>query len=194
MKSFYRPDQSWLQDELFQQLVREHDKHGQTVEQGGFTADALTYMTAQNQVMLLKFFLEQAFGSGEPFGKTLRIIQRDFGSVEQFAAAWRVEAVKDGVEWLVFGLSFADFRFHIFPIHLNRMPFCISPMMSACLREEVIARSGLTRQTFVEVQWTHIDWRVVEQRIACLGQPLDVLADAQDCLEGVCDSGTAENG
>jgi len=193
MKSFHRPEHSWLPVEVFEQLSHEHDKHWQTVEQGGFTEEALTYMTAQNQAMLLKFFLEQAFGAGEPFGKTLRIIRRDFGSVEKFAEAWRTEAGKDGADWLVVGLSFADFRFHLFPIGVNMMPFCISPMMCACLREEVIARSGLPRQTFIEVQWKHIDWLVVEQRIACLEKPLDVLEEAQDCLEGACDTWSAEN-
>jgi hypothetical protein len=145
MKSFCWPEGCWLPVEVFDRLVDEHDKYWQTVEQSGLQSDAHVYMTAQNQAMLLKFFLEQAFGTGAPIGKTARIIQRDFESAEKFAQAWLSEAAKDGVDWLVFGLSFADFRFHLFPIGAAGMPFCISPVLCTCLRTDVIALSSLTR-------------------------------------------------
>lgn len=192
MKSFRWPESSWLPVEVFDRLVDEHDKHWQTVEQGVFQSDAHVYMTAQNQAMLFKFFLGQAFGTGGRIGKTARVIQRDFESAEKFAEAWLSEAAGDGVDWLVFGLSFADFRFHLFPIGATGMPFCISPILCTCLRTDVIALSGLTRKQFAEVQWNHIDWLIVEQRIACLEKPLNVLGDGQDCLEGVMDTQTTE--
>jgi len=192
MKSFRWPESSWLSVEVFDRLVGEHDKHWQTVERGVFQSDVHVYMTVQNQAMLLKFFLEQAFGTGGPIGETARVIQRDFESAEKFAEAWLSEAAKDGVDWLVFGLSFADFRFHLFPICTTGMPFCISPVLCTCLRTDVIALSGLTRKQFAEVQWNHIDWLIVEQRIACLEKPLDVLGDGQDCLEDAMDTQTPE--
>src|SRR5207247_1145656 len=99
-----------------------------------------------NQAMLLKMFLEQAFGSGVPSGKSLQILERDFAGLSGFSELWLSEGTKEGVEWLVLALSFSDFRFHLFPLGEGcTIPFGISPMMCACLQPEIIRRSNLTR-------------------------------------------------
>lgn len=192
MKTFTLPDRAWLPSECFNHLVREHDEFWREVEEASRDRNVANYTTAQNQAMLLKFFLEQAFGKEPPFGKSLQIIERDFGSVEEFSAALLSEAGKDKVRWLVFGLSFADFRFHLFPIENSGsgIPFCVSPMMCMCLREDVIALSKMSRQKFAALQLDTIDWGIVEQRIKCLEYPLNIFEDGADCVEGACETET----
>ena len=92
MKGFHFPKHSWLPRESYEHIVREHERSWESVESYTTGQAALDYTRAQNQAMLLKFFLEQAFGSGLPSGKALRIIERDFGSPEDFSTAWLSEA------------------------------------------------------------------------------------------------------
>jgi superoxide dismutase len=188
MKTFVLPKNAWLPTNVFDQLVSESDQSWHCIENHTDQQDPCIYMAAQNQAMLIKFFLEQAFVPKPPVNQIKQIIQRDFGNIESLAQIWNLQALKDEIGWIVFGLSFADFRFHIFPITTQEygVPFSISPMLCTCLRSDIIALSGMSRQTFAETQWKHINWEVVELRVECLQKPLNVFEDAQDCVEDVC--------
>jgi superoxide dismutase len=189
MKTFNRPDSAWLPQIAFDTLVAEYRAHWAVVDTQQSNKDIVAFATAQNQAMLLKFFLEQAFGAGRPpSGKLLQILQRDFGGVELFLRSWTQQSLREDVEWIVLGLSFADFKFHLFPFGFGGapIPFCISPMMCTCLRNDVILRANMTRKVFAEQQRTHIDWEVVEMRIECLETPLNVFEEGKDCVEKAC--------
>jgi hypothetical protein len=89
------------------------------------------------------------------------------------------------IDWIIWGLSYADFRFHLFPVGraLDALPFCVSPVLAACVRQSIVERSGLDRATFANRQLAAIDWTIVEKRIECLEKPLDLFGDYQDCTE-----------
>jgi hypothetical protein len=186
MTAFTHRSQSWLLKPAFDQLSEEHCIAWQWLED----ADSRhrpphDFGSVQNEAMLLKLFLEQAFGDGHPTGYALRLIERDMGGIQSFQAQFVTLASDRRIEWIVWGLSFADFRFHLFPVsrELNTMPFCVSPMLSACVRQNIVDKSSLDRETFARRQFTSIDWSVVEKRIACLEKPLDLFGEVQDCVE-----------
>jgi hypothetical protein len=65
--------------------------------------------------------------------------------------------------------------------------------MCTCLHNNIIALSNIPRQEFAEVQWKHINWQVVDLRVACLEKPLNVLEDGQDCVEDACETEMGES-
>jgi superoxide dismutase len=188
MKTFHRPEGAWLSEQAFSALQREYTELWNRIEDLRATSP-WNYPALQNQAMLLKFFLEQAFGSGDPpRGDTLRVLERDFGGIEGFAVLWHEAAARAGVDWLVLGLSFADFRFHLFPVGSGSppIPFCVSPIFCACMRGDVVERSGLSRDGFARAQWEHLGWSAVEDRLVCLTLPLDVFDEPADCVTESC--------
>jgi len=189
MKSFRLPPDSWLSRASFDVLLTRHQDRWQRLEQVT-EADLSAFSQLNNDGMLLKFFLEQAFGTGTPFGKSLQILERDFGGFAGFSSQWIHAAVKDEVHWLVLALAFSDFRFHLFPVGVNgyEIPFCVSPMLCACVESEIASLSNMTRQQFAEAQLNHLNWNVVEQRIACLELPLNIFEDGTDCVDETCET------
>lgn len=189
MTAFRRPANAWLPSAAFDVALGQHDRYWDHVRREGRTAVSTEFTSAQNQASLYKFFLEQAFGSGSMPGATsLRIIERDFGSVESIAAAWRNLTHQEDIEWIVLALCFADFRFHLFPIGGERypIPFCTSPVLVGYVAHEIVTVSGLPRLDFAKLQWDHLNWDIVEARLTCLSLPLDLFSEPSDCAEGVC--------
>lgn len=190
MKTFQLPKDSWLRPEAFARLLVDYNDCWERLEGDAATAEMPVFTALNNRAMLLKFFLEQAFGSGSPLGKSLQILERDFGGFSDFSKLWLAEAVKEEVDWLVLALSFSDFRFHLFPVGTKgyAMPFCVSPMMCACVQADTMALSAMTPLEFAQAQLSHVNWSVVEQRIVCLEFPLNIFEDATDCVEDSCES------
>jgi superoxide dismutase len=151
-------------------------------------ANVSDFLFAQNGWMLKKFFLQQAFGGGLPFGRTLKLIDREFGGVDEFhSRLWQVGS-EPRVGWIAWCLSYATGRFHIFPVYdeVGGIPFCTSPMLVLCLADSLVADSGVSRAEFISAQIASIDYEVVERRIACLEKPLDVFEEMADCQADSC--------
>jgi hypothetical protein len=179
----------WISDEVVELLEGERDRAFDSSQRSAAVGDASAFGESQNQAMLLKFFLEQARGSVPPRQKTRALVDRDFGRWENFRASWTALAIPPAVHWIVLGLSFADFRFHLFPVGpATSLPFCVSPISCWCLIEELQVRINVVRERFINVEWLATDWGVVESRIDCLEEPLDVFSDPVDCFckEGSC--------
>ncbi len=193
MKAFQLPSNAWLTESAFSQLNDEYRENWSRVDSWNLGVDPGSFSESQNQTMLLKFFLEQAFGDGNASGRALSLIERDSGGLAAFRQVWSSEAEKESIDWVVWGLSFADFRFHLFSFGRGiDAPFCVSPMLCSCFRRDIVELSGMSRGDFAERQWEKLDWTIVEQRIACLEKPLDVFDDAVDCVEQSCDPNDGE--
>jgi hypothetical protein len=186
MKQFDRPGSSWLPQAAFDLILEGHDEAWSRVAVD--LAAPSVPSESQNEAMLAKFFLEQAFGNSAVITGDLRsIIERDFGGVEGLHRSWLLAAVRPGVRYVVLGLSFADFRFHLFPIGGGAPPpFCVSPIACGCFRADVVALTTFGGDHFAQAQWRHIDWGVVAHRLACLSQPLDLFEEPEDCLDDEC--------
>ncbi len=149
----------------------------------GLASDLNAFSAHQSEFMLAKLFLEQSHGGGQPGPTSRDIIQRDFGSLDGLRRQWALLADDERVDWIVVGLCFADFRFHVFPLGAHHSPFCVSPVISACLIPELLDESGIDRYELVDLQWQTLNWSVVEARFACLTKPLDLFEEPIDCID-----------
>jgi hypothetical protein len=173
--------ETWLNADTVDYLIAERDEAIRHSEAAAAIQNLLGFASSQNEAMLLKFFLEQAFDSTMRGETTRRILDRDFGGLESFEHLWFATANDTSTEWLVLALSFCDFRFHLFALGKAPIPFCISPIMSACCRTDVVSKSALSRHKFNDLQWLHMNWKVIEQRLNCLQEPLELFEEAQGC-------------
>jgi hypothetical protein len=181
MRKVKPPEGAWLDAKVSTRLIDEYEAVWARIEQAdSMHTEPGVYQNDQNQGMYLKLFLEQAFGDGAPEERARKLIERDFGSLDGLRARFLELAQDPTVDWIVWGLSFASFAFHLFPVGRS-VPFCVSPMFCACMRPDVVRAAGTSRLGFAEAQWRHVDWRVVEARLTCLDEPLDVFDE--DCGE-----------
>jgi hypothetical protein len=171
----------WLNTDVIDHLTASRDQAFRDSQAAAINQDLSNFAFSQNRAMLLKFFLEQAFGSIALGEITQRVFERDFEGLESFKQLWFTTANDTSTEWLVLALSFCDFRFHLFVVGKGPIPFCISPIMCACFRTEIVSKSGLSRDRFNELQWTHMNWKVIEQRLNCLQEPLELFEEVQEC-------------
>jgi superoxide dismutase len=182
MVSAVVPLGEWLNETIVTELTQEREQSRLESEHASASFDLRAFASSQNRTMLMKFFLEQAFGPSEQGETTQRIIDRDFGGSEAFKRHWFKAAAEAATDWLVLALSFSDFRFHLFAIGKSGpFPFCISPVMCACFREDIVIRSGHPRIKFIELQWSQLHWNVVEQRLSCLEEPLALFEEPSEC-------------
>ena len=182
MASAVVPLGRWLKDTIVAELTQEREQSRLESEHDSASSDLRAFAGSQNRTMFMRFFLEQAFGPSEQGETTRRIMDRDFGGSEAFKRLWFKAAADAATDWLVLALSFSDFRFHLFAVgEGGPVPFCISPVMCACLRDDVVVRSGYPRMRFVELQWCQLHWHVVEQRFSCLELPLALFEEPTEC-------------
>lgn len=175
-----RPARAWLSAAAWDSLVRDHEAASALAD----ACEPLEIARAQNTAMLVKFFLEQACAAREPEPMALRVVERDWGSFAAFKEQWRRLALDARVHWIVFGLGFHDFKFHLYPLQ-DEVPFCVSPVLCWCLRPELL--TNWNRAAFVDSLWNHTDWSVGELRLRCLEQPIDIFSEPQDCVAGACE-------
>ncbi len=173
-----RAAHAWLSAAAWDRLVQDHEAASALADGG----EPLALARAQNTAMLVKFFLEQACGARKAEPLALRVVERDWGSLATFEAQWRGMALDNRVRWIVFGLGFHDFRFHLYPLQ-DEVPFCVSPVLCWCLEPDLF---GSNRATYVDKLWEHTDWSVGELRLQCLEQPVDIFSEPQDCVAGAC--------
>jgi superoxide dismutase len=173
--------ESWLKSEIFDDLIAERDEAMRHSTIAASKQDLSGFAASQNRAMLLKFFLEQAFGSTPPGEATRRILDRDFDGFDSFKRLWVTSANDTSTEWLILALSFCDFRFHLFVLGNTPIPFCISPIMCSCCTADIVSKSALSRNEFNELQWANLNWNVVEQRANCLQEPLELFEEPQQC-------------
>lgn len=190
MKWSHPGGEAWLAREVWQSLVDEVDEHERALDRPDGLPSPFMFVRIQNQFMLLKFFLEQAFGSEQLSARLGRLIAQESGSFDRFRDQALLLAIDPRTHWLSWGLSFAAGRFCFTPMGdslvLPELAFCTSPMITMCMRPDVIARSGLNRPEFAEMQLRNLNYAVVENRLACLEKPLDVFALAADCQDDQC--------
>lgn len=187
MKSFQYPQtDSWLPRPVFETYVRRYEDAWTRMDSPAEgESGAWAFTRAQNELMLTKFFLEQAFGEGAPGALASKLLERDAGSYAKFVQQLRSVAASPRAQWIVWSLSFATFRFHIFPVgdSMVECPFCVSPMLCICMSDELVKLLDRPRGQILEDQLQAIDWDVVENRLACLTKPLDLFEEQADCQD-----------
>jgi hypothetical protein len=174
--------EKWLPPEAYALVAGEYQESWRVVESDAKRPPA-DFLRVQNIAMFTKLFLEQANGDGKLKSRAATLIERDSSGWPAFRSQFIHLAEHEDVDWVVWGLCFSDFRFHLFAIRdvLGAMPFCFSPMLVCALQTEIVQRSSMSRSEFIETQLNNIDWGVVERRLVCLEEPLDLLADCEDC-------------
>ena len=190
MKSFAIPENCWLPQQAYERIYEIYCSHWLALDSTIEIKDPFEFVKNQNEGLLLRLFFEQAFKRNPIENVMARIIERDFGTFADLELQWKNLANNERVTWLVLGLSFTDFRFHLFPICEQEgiIPFSLSPIMSSCFKQDAINLSGFSRKDYTNGQWANCDWKIVEQRISCLGEPLDIFGEISDCAEEDCKS------
>ena len=146
---------------------------------------------AHSIAMICRLFVGQFNESTLPASVLLKILQRDFGSLELLKSDLMTASESSETDYLVLGLSYVDFRFHIFSLSANSygVPFALSPVLALVLTSNMLVAAQLDRRELMELYLSSLDWGAVESRVACLSEPLDLLdADLSECGD-VCDSG-----
>jgi superoxide dismutase len=193
MEALQRETLSWLPHDVVMKLTAERDEAFANLEGDGSVEGLKAFSMAQNNAMLLKFFLEQAMPHHPPGEKLAKIVERDFRGWDQFDEQFVRLASDQLCDWIVLGLSFADFRFHLFSIgDHNPVPFCVSPVGIWCFRADLLQSVGLNRRGLAAAQLSSTNWTAVEHRINCLEEPVDVFDAPQECFspEGDCGTGS----
>lgn len=181
--SFPRPAGSWLEPAAWALMATEHDAACGLAERG----DPAGLVEAQNRAMLAQFFLEQVSGPAQAGPLTQQVIARDWPSAVDFEREWQALAEIPQVQWIVFGLGFLDFKFHLYAVQAVP-PFCVSPVLCWALGQELVSRSGMTRAQYAQQLLAHTDWSVGELRLQCLEQPVDIFGEPQHCVSGSCNA------
>lgn|GEM_PF-3336130 len=180
---------AWLNNAAHDELVRMQDASPKRLEQLSGIAwgrSAGASLTLHNEAFLASFLLEQLNVPKTGGERLRRVLERDFEGVDGFHRAWSATAADGEVEWIVFALSFLDFRFGIFPLRGCLAPFCTSPVFCWCVHPAVIRHSGMSRDAFLAAQWQSTGWALAESRLACFEQPLDLFSEPQSCASGLC--------
>ena len=176
-KDFQHPgDGAWLPAEVFDQLTREYNETWTRLAEGNWESNTYALAKLQNRGMLLKFFLEQAFGDGIPRDSSATLIERDSGGLDHFRQSFVAAATTNQVDWIVWGLNLETLRFHLVPISESHPlnPSSVSPIMVGCMRTQLVSVFEGGRCEAAETQFANLDWNVIENRIACLEKPLEV--------------------
>lgn len=176
---------SWLGHAMFGRLLMEARTCWEALDQATPLSAAEEFQRIQNQGMMLKFWFEQSCGDGIPAGRTKALLEREFVSLQTFRNRCHLILEASEPDWLAWCLSFATFRFHLFPIG-SSAPFCTSAMLVLCTRRDVAAEAGFTPAALLDAQLDNMDWTAVERRIACLEKPLNVFEEAVDCQVEAC--------
>ena len=160
---------------------------------------------SQTRYLLLKFFLQQihtartgsriepgGHAANDAAGELLnRVLDRDFGGLSGFRSRWLACAAGRGTGWVIGGLSFATFRFHLFPAESDTVaiPFCVSPILVSCVDPDIYAAGSASIRSMHEAHWEATSMRVIANRVACLQKPLELFEDPADCQEDSCAAG-----
>lgn len=157
---------------------------------------------SQTRYLLLKFFLQQIDpdaghdrdlpGERNAPGDLLnRVLERDFDGLAGLRKQWLQFASQNDTRWIIGGLSFATFRFHLFPARSDTadIPFCVSPILVSCVDPAIYEPGTSDLQAAHEANWSRISMRVIENRVACLQKPLALFEEAEDCQGDGCAAG-----
>jgi hypothetical protein len=183
MKAVRHPQQNVLTATGWQQLRRRHEELSTLLEHMPNEPDHCQVMKVQNEVMVLRLALEQR-GGGQALGLgplTRLVVERDLGGLDELLRTLSRMANTPQASFVVMALSYADFRFHLYPVNfkIGMLPFCASPI--ACW--PVIPSDDAEAPNPTDQSQTlpaDTNWQVIESRMRCLQEPLDLFHHGGD--------------
>jgi len=123
---------------------------------------------AHNGTILHEWYFENLGGKGtQPEGRALALIQRDFGSIDNFKTQLLAGGKVAPVGWTVWAWSMLDNKTHCFVLeqHQNHCPIGVIPLLILDEFEHAYFTDyGTKRPDYLNAFWENIDWKVVEKR------------------------------
>jgi Fe-Mn family superoxide dismutase len=124
---------------------------------------------AHNGVILHEWYFENIGGAGtKPGAKTLELINRDFGSLDNFKAQLLGAGKVAPVGWAVWAHSLLDNKTHVYVVeqHQNHTPWGAIPLLILDEFEHAYFLDYATkRPDYLNKFWDNLNWDVVEKRI-----------------------------
>src|SRR5882757_9330776 len=129
---------------------------------------------AHNGVILHEWYFENIGGKGtSPGKKTLELITRDFGTLDNFKAQLLGGGKVAPVGWSVWALSLLDNKTHVYVVeqHQNHTPWGAIPILILDEFEHAYFLDYATkRPDYLNKFWDNINWNAVETRTDWLPQ------------------------
>jgi Fe-Mn family superoxide dismutase len=124
---------------------------------------------AHNGVLLHEMYFENLGAKGgSPGKKTLEVINRDFGSLDNFRSQVINGSKVPPFGWTVWAYSMLDKKTHVYVVeqHQNHTPWGAIPLLVVDEFEHAYFIDYQTkRPAYLDKVWEHIDWNVVEKRV-----------------------------
>lgn len=125
---------------------------------------------AHNGVLLHQMFFENLAEAGttKAGAKTMKLIERDFGSIDGFKKELLDAGKVPPVGWAVWAYSVLDKKTHIYVLeqHMNHCPIGVIPLLILDVFEHAYFIDYATKRgDYLNVFWNIINWKVVEDRV-----------------------------
>jgi len=123
---------------------------------------------AHNGVILHEMYFENLGGKGTKPGKiTEKLIQKDFGNLDNFKAQFLGAGKVAPVGWAVWAWSFLDQKSHVYVVeqHMNHTPWMVIPLAILDEFEHAYFLDYATkRPDYLAKFWDNLNWDVLEKR------------------------------
>ncbi len=106
-----------------------------------------------------------------------KLLDRDFGGWKGLKTAYSSLVENEEPECVAFGLSYVDFKFHLFSVNLEtgQVPFAFSAVATFPAFDWLLRASDCSRAEFLNGAYNQTNWERVNNRIGCLTEPLELL-------------------
>jgi len=123
---------------------------------------------AHNGVILHEWYFENIGGGGtKPGARTTKLIERDFGSLDNFKAQLLGGGKVAPVGWAVWAFSMLDNKTHVYVVeqHQNHTPWGAIPLLILDEFEHAYFLDYATkRPDYLNKFWDNVNWNAVEKR------------------------------
>ncbi len=124
---------------------------------------------AHNGVLLHEWYFENIGGTGTaPGPKTTKLIERDFGNLDNFKAQLLAGGKVAPIGWSVWAYSMLDQKTHVYVVeqHQNHTPWGALPLIILDEFEHAYFMDyGTKRPDYLAKFWENINWDTVEKRV-----------------------------
>lgn len=122
---------------------------------------------AHNGSLLHELYFENLGKSAEPDKKTLALIEKNYGSLENFKTDL-LAAASCARGWVITGYCLDDQRVKNFVLdaHHENVPVLVVPLLVVDIYEHAyMVDYGINRADYLKDLWNNINWGVVEERV-----------------------------
>lgn len=122
---------------------------------------------AVNGMKLHEYYFAHLSGDGVPKGNLLKMIERDFGTLE----AWKEEMVATGIcarGWAILAYDFKDMKLHVYAgdVHNIAVWNCAVLIALDVYEHAYFMDYGVDRKTYIDSFFKNLDWDMPNKLIA----------------------------